>query len=63
MPRAKLPEGQKRVKVFGRVDPATVEFLESLGEPNYGRAMDQLVLMAKAMQAAFKTIVAAQPTA
>ena len=52
MGRNKLPEGMKRVRIFGRVKPATVDFFKSLDEPNDGRAMDKTVQLARGMQKA-----------
>ena len=49
MSKLRVPDDQRRVLLFGRVDPRTKEFLESLGEPNYGRAVDRLVIMHKAI--------------
>lgn len=45
MARHKLPIEIKRKELFGRVDPRTAEFLQSLGAPNMGRAIDKAVLM------------------
>lgn len=52
MGRNKLPEGMKRVRIFGRVNPATVDFFKSLNEQNDGRAMDRTVHLARGMQRA-----------
>ena len=52
MGRNKLPEGMKRVRIFGRVNPSTVDFFKSLGEINDGRAMDKTVQLARGMQSA-----------
>jgi hypothetical protein len=40
--RPKLPEDRKRVLVFGRVDPKTMEFIQSLNHRNFGRAFDAM---------------------
>ena len=47
MGRDKLPEGKKRIRIFGRVDPRTVDFFRSLGEDNDGRAMDRAADLAR----------------
>ena len=47
MPALKKPIDQKRVSIWGKVDPATRKFLDSLGEPNYARAIDRVVKMAR----------------
>lgn len=52
MGRNKLPEGQKRIRIFGRVNPATVDFFRSLNAENDGRAMDKTVHLARGMQTA-----------
>lgn len=36
---------QHRRKLFGRVEPRTLEYLQSLDEPNLGRAVDHAVSM------------------
>jgi hypothetical protein len=56
MGRNKLPEGTKRVRIFGRVNPTTVDFFKSLGEINDGRAMDKTVHLARGMQRALERL-------
>jgi hypothetical protein len=45
MARHKLPADVKRQELFGRVNPKTIEFLNSLNAPNMGRAIDIAVGM------------------
>lgn len=52
MGRNKLPDGKKRVRIFGRVNPATVDFFRSLNAENDGRAMDKTVQLVRSMQTA-----------
>lgn len=54
MPRVRVPDSIKRVAVFARVYPKTKEYLDSLGEPNHGRAIDRLVEMHRSIVRAMK---------
>jgi len=46
MAKPKLPENLKRVGVYGKIAPSTMQFLTSLGEDNSGRAIDRVVRIA-----------------
>lgn len=48
--RPALPEHKKRVAVYGKILPSTRQFLESMEEPNLGRAVDTLVLAWKRLK-------------
>lgn len=43
MPKPRVPSHLRRQLLFGRVLPRTLAYLESLGQPNMGRAIDYLV--------------------
>jgi hypothetical protein len=43
MPKPHTAPHLKRQLLVGRVYPATKKYLESLGDPNFGRAIDHLV--------------------
>lgn len=43
MPKRKLDPEQRRQKLFGRVNPETLQYLQNIGAPNLGRAVDQAV--------------------
>ncbi len=43
MSSERIPKDKRRLTVFGRVNPETLEFLNAIGERNHGRAIDRLV--------------------
>lgn len=43
--RPPLPETKRRAPLYAKVSPSTLEFLQSLGEENLGRAVDKLVIL------------------
>lgn len=57
MARQPVDSRYKRVLIFGRVYPATRDYLESLDEPNIGRAIDNIVMAHKALLKAIKPSV------
>ena len=41
------PTGERKVLVFGRIAPASYDYLASLGKENMARAIDEAVRIAK----------------
>ena len=54
MPKARVPEHSRRILLCARVFPRTTAYLETLGQPNIGRAIDSLVESHKAIMLALK---------
>jgi hypothetical protein len=54
MSKARVPEHARRVLVCCRCYPRSKAYLESLGQPNLGRALDLLVESHKAIMLAIK---------
>jgi hypothetical protein len=50
MSKPRIPENLRRKLLFGRVSPGSIQYLESLGQPNLGRAVDFLVESHRAIQ-------------
>jgi hypothetical protein len=54
MSKNRVPEYQKRVLLCVRCYPRSVAYLETLGQPNLGRALDALIESHKAIMLAIK---------
>jgi len=59
VPKPKSPVHLRRVLVVARVFPRNLAYLESLGEPNVGRAIDKLCESNRAILKAMKPSVRA----
>lgn len=54
MSKNRIPEFQKRLLLCVRCYPRSLAYLESMGQPNIGRAIDALVESHKAIMLAIK---------
>lgn len=52
--KKRVPDHLRRVLVFGRVAPRSAAYLESMKEPNLGRAIDRLCEAHRSIMAAIK---------